>query len=246
MRGNSPFTISGGGMGVFEGQGFASAANMGQIASGFMGDFGAAKGRKGRKAGIPVSVQTGTSPGASSYGRKTRKGAGGIPMSVHNPRSTQQGMRSSVVAHDATAPDSSLVLRRTMPATRAQVTNGRVNVDFNKIDLDRSAHKYSMMGLNEMQSMPPGLPGSRGGYGGDDLFGLGQTTGRGFGQQMGARGSGPGLYYGNQDIFGLGQTDPLAMINAPLVELAKRKLAEYRQLRPLVDRLPRSLSLIHI
>lgn len=35
---------------------------------------------------------------------------------------------------------------------------------------------------------------------------LGQTTGRGFGQQMGARGSGPGLYYGNQDIFGLGQT----------------------------------------
>ena len=40
MRANSPFTISGRGLGVFEGQAFGATPSFGRVYSGFMGDFG--------------------------------------------------------------------------------------------------------------------------------------------------------------------------------------------------------------
>jgi len=41
-------------------------------------------------------------------------------------------------------------------------------------------------------------------------------------------------------MFGFGQADPLAAVNAPLVDLAKRKLSEFKQMRDLIPRLPTS------
>jgi hypothetical protein len=160
-------------------------------------------------------------------------------------KKTNTGWRAEPAAYAPRSPRS----------TTASVRDGRVDVNFQKMNLLRSGG--GMMGLER-------LPGSRAAAQEEDLFGLGQTTGaRGFGHQMGARGSGPGLYYGNQELFGLGQTvsrgfghqmgargsgpglyygqqalfgldgdlvpsGPMASKNLALVPIARAKLNEYK------------------